>query len=74
MLRLNFKTTKTQLCILIISTDHFSFNLQVVFINFFFAGKSFYLIPEDKKKPGAAQRSLYYLIHGNPNSKSNTGW
>ena len=55
-----------------ISIGHFPFNLQVIFI--YFANKHFYLIPEDKKKPGAAQRSLYYLIHGNPNSKSNTGW
>lgn len=69
---LNFRTTKTQLCLLMISIGHFPFNLQVIFI--YFANKRFYLIPEDKKKPGAAQRSLYYLIHGNPNSKSNTGW
>ena len=72
MLGLNFITTKTQLSILIISIGHFPFNLQVIFI--YFADKSYYLIPEDKKKPGAAQRSLYYLIHGNPNSKSNAGW
>lgn len=69
---LNFRTPKTQLCLLMISIGHFPFNLQVIFI--YFANKRFYLIPEDKKKPGAAQRSLYYLIHGNPNSKSNTGW
>lgn len=69
---LNFRTTKSQLCLLMIFIGHFPFNLQVIFI--YFANKRFYLIPEDKKKPGAAQRSLYYLIHGNPNSKSDTGW
>lgn len=28
---------------------------------------------EDKKQRGAAQRSLYYLINGNPNTNSNKG-
>ncbi|XP_015762406.1 PREDICTED: nuclear cap-binding protein subunit 3-like [Acropora digitifera] len=28
---------------------------------------------EDKKQPGAAQRSLYYLINGNPNTNGNKG-
>ncbi|XP_074635376.1 nuclear cap-binding protein subunit 3-like [Acropora palmata] len=28
---------------------------------------------KDKKQPGAAQRSLYYLINGNPNTNGNKG-
>jgi len=52
---------------------YWSFSIEFVIL-IYLANKGFYLIPEDKKKPGAAQRSLYYLIHGNPNSKSNTGW
>ena len=30
-------------------------------------------LAEDKKRPGAAQRSLYYLVNGNPNKTSQTG-